>query len=134
MDRQQAYLEASMSCLSSSGSSIFSQNVEPESPDEYGVSSPSASFNWDANLDRSHCMYPGIGLRVAKVCLKNEKHFSLILVKELGNLSWSFWVCRTSKISGCSNSNGLKRWQKTYRNMGHVSFYKCYDTLDEKLS
>lgn len=64
----EAYTEASISATSSSGSSMFSQNVEPDlSADEFDTSSPSASFDWDANLDRSHCTYPGMGLRVANV-------------------------------------------------------------------
>lgn len=48
-----SYAYASTSALSSSGSSIFSQKIGPDLSD-------------DANLDRSHCMKPGIGLRVAK--------------------------------------------------------------------
>lgn len=66
-------MEASISPLSSSGSSMFSKNVEPDfSADECDKASPSASFDWDANFDRSHCMYPGIGLRVANVCSKQD--------------------------------------------------------------
>lgn len=64
----EAYMEASMIAFSSSGSSMFSLNVETNpSADEFVVSSPAASFDWDANLDRSHSINPGIGLSVANV-------------------------------------------------------------------
>lgn len=46
-----------MSSLSTSGSSKFSRKVEPD-------------LSADANFDRSHGMYPGIGLSVANVWKK----------------------------------------------------------------
>ena len=54
MHRNKAYRNASKSALSSSGSSIFSLNVELD-------------LSAEANLDSNHCMYPGIGLSVANV-------------------------------------------------------------------
>ena len=63
------YCDDSMITLSSSGSRMFSQKVEADSsPDVLDATSVSARFDWDDNFDRSHCMKPGIGLRVANVC------------------------------------------------------------------
>lgn len=81
---EKAYSDKFKSALSSSGSSIFSQNDEPDWSDDVRVaSSVSASFNWDANLESSHCMYPGIGLRVANIYMGKVISFT----RQLKNIS-----------------------------------------------
>lgn len=50
---------------------MFSRKAEPDlSADDCEMSFTSASFDCDANFDKSHWINPGIGLIVAKVFIE----------------------------------------------------------------
>jgi hypothetical protein len=78
---------ASCIILSSSGKRMDSLKVELVPSNKLpSCDSASANFIWDASLARSHCMKPGIGLRVAKICMKCQqtKHIDFDLSVNTG--------------------------------------------------
>lgn len=104
----EAYTDESISAFSSSGSRILSQKVESDpSADDCDMSAASASFNWDANLARSHCMNPGMGLRVAKVCRQNEKRQQVMPGAKQQN--WNLWY-KLQPSETCINSHIAFHW------------------------